>query len=126
EHEPTSTSDPANAASLFIDGERVERLLLQLAPSVQKRKLDHERHPDDLPAELADQPQGCPHRTTGGEEIVDGEHALAGLDRVFVDREFVAPILQLVLHLDGVSRKLASLAHGNEAGVDVMSESPAE
>src|SRR5438094_574267 len=104
----------------------MERVLLQLVPSVQKRKLDHERHSDDLPAELADQPQGCPHRTTGGEEIVDGQHALAGFDRILVDRERVASVLELVFDLDGLARELAELAHGNETGVELMRESPTE
>ena len=31
----------------------MERVLLQLVPAVKKRQLDHERHADDLPAELA-------------------------------------------------------------------------
>src|SRR5437899_11325027 len=94
----------------------MERVLLQLVPSVQKRKLDHERHSDDLPAELADQPQGCPHRTTGGEEIVDGQHALAGFDRILVDRERVASVLELVFDLDGLARALAGPAPANAPG----------
>src|SRR5258705_13434711 len=59
---PTSTSAPASAASLFIDDQRMERGLLQLVPTVKKRELDHERHPDDLSAKQTDQPQGRPHR----------------------------------------------------------------
>src|SRR5882724_12127844 len=61
----TRTRTPANAAILFIGDQRMERGLLQFVPTVKKRELDHERHPHDLPAELADQPQSCPHRTTG-------------------------------------------------------------
>src|SRR5881296_294434 len=125
-HAPTRISAPANAASLFIDDQCVERRLFQLVPTVEKRELDHECHPDDLPAEQADQPQGRPHRTPGGEEVVDGEHPLPRLDRVFVDRERVAAVLELVLDLDRLARKLAGLAHRHEPRLELMRKGSAE
>src|SRR5882724_1960657 len=47
---PTRTSAPANATTLFIDDERMERVLLQLVSAMEERKLDHERYADDLTA----------------------------------------------------------------------------
>src|SRR5215831_183205 len=114
------------ATSLFIDDQRVELGLLQLVSAAEKRELDHEGHPDDLPAELADQPQSRTHRTTGREEVVDREHALAGLDRVRVHCERVAPVLELVLHLDRLARELARLAHRHETRIQLMRERAAQ
>src|SRR5262245_51894200 len=78
DHAPVRASAPRSVPSLFIDDQRMERVLLELVPAVKERELDHECHPHDVAAELADQPQGCPHRTTGGEQIVDCEHTLPG------------------------------------------------
>src|SRR5262250_1177816 len=123
---PARITAPTNATRLFIDDQRVERGLLQLVPAVEKRELDHEGHPDDLPAELADQPQSCPHRTTGREEVIDREHTLAALDPVLVHCERVASVLELVLHLDRLARKLARLAHRHETRLQLMRERAAQ
>src|SRR2546428_11245707 len=125
-HEPTRTSAPARATMLVIDDERMERVLLQLVAAVEKREFDHERHAHDVATELIDQSQRCRHRAAGCEQVVHGEHALPGLDRILVDRERVAAILELVLHLDGLARELAELANGNESRVQLMGERAAD
>src|SRR6185369_9399573 len=98
----------------------MERLLLQLVSALKKCELDHERNPDDLSAELPDEPQGCPHRTTGGEEVVHREHALAGLDRVLVHGERIAAVFELVFDFDGLPRQLAWFANRNEARLQLV------
>src|SRR5690349_181985 len=98
----------------------MERPLLQFVAAVKKCELDHESDPDDFSSELPDQPQGGPHRTTRGEQVVDGEHALPGLDRVFVNGQRITAVLELVLDLDGLARKLAGLAHRNEASPELV------
>src|SRR5437867_5044781 len=123
---PTRTSAPARAAMLVIDDERMERMFLQLVAAVEKREFDHERHAHDVATELIDQSQRCRHRATGCAQVVHGEHALAGLDRVLVDRERVAAVFELVLDLDGLTRELAELANGNEARVQLMGERAAD
>src|SRR5262249_61783364 len=120
DHATTSIRQPASAASLFIDDQRVERGLLQLVSTVQERELDHECHPDDLSPEQADQPQGRPHRTARREEVVDGEHALPRLDRILVDRERVAAILELVLDLDRLAGALDGLAPRHESSLQLL------
>src|SRR5512145_1941307 len=99
-HTPARTNAPATTTSLVIDNQRMERMLLQLIPAVKKRKLDHERHAHDVAAELIDQPERCRHRAAGCEQVVHGEHALPDLDRILVDRQRIAAVLELVLDLD--------------------------
>src|SRR5215831_104323 len=123
---PARIIAPASATPLLIDDQRVERGLLQLVPAAEKRELDHEGDPDDLPAELAYQPQSCRHRTTGREEVIDREHTLAALDPVLVHCECVASVLELVLHLDRLARKLARLAHRHETRLQLMCERAAQ
>src|SRR5437879_11418526 len=119
---PTMTSAPARARILVIDDQRMQRLLLQLVAAVEEGELDHDRDTDDAAAELVDQAQRRRHRAAGREQIVHGEHALPGLDRILVDRERVAAILELVLDLDGLARELAGLANRDEARVQLMGE----
>src|SRR3989442_1102820 len=78
------------------------------------------------PDRLLDEPQSRRHRSPGGEEIVDDEHALARGDGVLVHGQGVPPILQLVLDLDGLGGKLPQLADGDEARAELMSEGTAE
>src|ERR671931_1415409 len=98
-----------------IHDQRVQRVVLELLASLEKRELDHERHADHLAPELLDEAQGGRHGTAGREEIVDREHALARSDRILVDGQRVASVLELVLDLDRLAGELAELANGHEA-----------
>src|SRR5689334_5399633 len=89
--------------TLFIHDKRMQRIVLQLVPALQKGELDHERHPDHLAAELFHQPQRRGHGPAGGQQIVDGEHALPRPDAILVNGQRVAAVLQLVLDLDGLA-----------------------
>src|SRR5205823_4904724 len=72
--------DPHRDASLVVDDEGMERVVLQLAATMEERELDQERHADDVAPELLDQPERRGHRAARGEQVVDGEHALARPD----------------------------------------------
>src|SRR5437667_8293521 len=105
---------PTCDASSVVDDEGMEREALELLAAVKERKLDQERHADDVAPELLDQPERRGHRAARGEQVIAGEYALARLDRVLVDGERVAPVLELVLDLDGLARELTELPHGDE------------
>src|SRR5947199_5591848 len=118
--------DPHRDASLVVDDEGMERVVLQLAATMEERELDQERHADDVAPELLDQPERRGHRAARGEQVIDGEYALPRLDRVLVDGERVAPVLELVLDLDGLARELTELPHGDETRAQLVGERPAE
>src|SRR5207245_1670937 len=46
--------------------------------------------------------------------------------RLLVDRERVAPVLELVLDLDGLARQLAELPHGDQARAELVGERTTE
>src|SRR2546425_9281153 len=92
----------------------------------EERKLDQERDADDMTAALLDESQGRCHRPAGREQIVDGQHTLAGPDGVFVHRQSVATVLELVFHLDRFPGQLAKLAHGDESRTELMRQCPGE
>src|SRR5437773_12327824 len=117
---------PTCDASSVVDDEGMEREALELVAAVEEGELDQERHADDVAPELLDQPERRGHRAARGEQVVDGEHALARPDRVLVDGERVASVLELVLDLDGLAWELAELPHGDEACAELVGERPAE
>src|SRR2546425_9619534 len=117
---------PTCDASSVVDDEGMEREALELVAAVEEGELDQERHADDVAPELLDQPERRGHRAARGEQVIDGEYALPRLDRVLVDGERVAPVLELVLDLDGLARELAELPHGDETRAQLVGERPAK
>src|SRR5881296_2412812 len=117
---------PTCDASSVVDDEGMEREALELVAAVEEGELDQERHADDVAPELLDQPERRGHRAARGEQVIDGEYALPRLDRVLVDGERVAPVLELVLDLDGLARELTELPHGDETRAQLVGERPAE
>src|SRR3989441_329399 len=117
---------PTCDASSVVDDEGMEREALELVAAVEEGELDQERHADDVAPELLDQPERRGHRAARGEQVIDGEYALPRLDRVLVDGERVAPVLELVLDLDGLARELAELPHGDETRAQLAGERPTE
>src|SRR2546427_1464895 len=117
---------PTCDASSVLDDEGMEREALELVAAVEEGELDQERHADDVAPELLDQPERRGHRAARGEQVIDGEYALRRLDRVLVDGERVAPVLELVLDLDGLARELAELPHGDETRAQLVGERPTE
>src|SRR5262245_27525353 len=79
---------PASATSvgvrmlrpLVVHDQRVHRVGLEFLTTAQEGQLDHEGDADHLAAELPDQAQRGGHGAAGGEQVVDRQHALAGLD----------------------------------------------
>jgi hypothetical protein len=123
DHAATSTRELASAASLFIDDQRVERMLLELVPSVQKRELDHECQPPRYVRRAAGiNRRAAPMLPPVASRSSERQHALTGRNRVLVNGQRVAAVLELVLDLDRLSRQLAELADGNKAGVELMRE----
>ena len=60
-------------------------------------------------------------RTRGaarGEQVVDDQHALPGLDRVPVHLEAVGAVLELVARPDGCRRQFPELPHRHEPGAE--------
>src|SRR5947209_970038 len=117
---------PTCDASSVVDDEGMERKGPELVATVEEGELDQERHADDVPPELLDQAERRGHRAARGEQVVDGEHALPRLDRVLVDGERVAPVLELVLDFDGLARQLAELPHGDQARAELVGERTTE
>src|SRR5262245_5006610 len=72
---------------LLVDDQRIDRVALQPLAALQKGQLDQEGGPDHRSSEALDEPERGRHRPPGGEQVVDGENALAPGDRVLVDRE---------------------------------------
>ena len=77
-------------------------------------------------AELLDQTGGGARRAAGREQIVDDQHALPCLDRVFVDLERVGAVLERVALAHARRRQLARLSHRREAGAEAIGDRRAE
>ena len=68
--------------------EQAEDVVLgEFGAAFQEVQLDGEAQAGDLAAELADELHGGLHGAAGGEQVVDDDDALAGLDGVEMDLE---------------------------------------
>src|SRR5262245_56184311 len=105
-------------SSVLQDDEYV--LALQLAASVQIGELDEERDALDPPAELLDEPDSRPCRSSSRQQIVDNQNALSRLDRILVHFQAVTAVFQLVGGAHRRRRQFAELAHRHEAGTDAI------
>ena len=65
-------------------------------------------------------------RAARGDEIVNEQHRLTGLQRILVDLDDVDAVFQLVLLADGLRRQLALLADGHEAAAKAVGDGAAE
>src|SRR5262249_52527055 len=77
--------------------------------ALQEVQLDEEREADDVALQALDELDRALHRAAGGQEVVDDQDLLAGLDRVAVDLERVRPVFEGVLDGDRLRRQLAEL-----------------
>ncbi len=87
----------------------------QEAAARKRGELDQEARADAGAAGAADQLDAGSGGSAGCDQVVDDEGALAGLDGVGVHLDDVAPVLEGVLDLVRVPRKLPALAHEAEA-----------
>src|SRR6185437_5272504 len=90
-------------AELFVVVQEAEDVvLLKLFAALEEVEFDGEAQACDLAAELADQLDGGLHRAAGGEQVIDDDDALAGLNGVEMDLERVAAVLEVVGHACGL------------------------
>src|SRR5205807_7661245 len=87
---------------------------VQFFAAVEESELDGKGGAFDSPAELLDE-FGCgAGRTTGGEQVVANDYALAGLDGVFVDFERVRAVFEGIGDADCLGGELFGLSNMNE------------
>jgi hypothetical protein len=89
-------------------------------------EFDSEGEAGYFSSELLDEFDGGFHGAASGEEVVDENDALAGLDCVGVDLEGVRAVLEVVSDANGGARKLFGFTHRYEAGVEAVGEGGAE
>ena len=111
------------ADALLVVVEEAEDVVVREArASVEEVELDGESQADDFSAQLFDELDGGLHGAAGGEEVVDEDDALAGLDGVEMDFEGVGAVFQIVRDASDGGGKLFRLAYGDEAGIEAVSE----
>ena len=67
------------------------------------RQVDDEGRADDLGTQPAQQLDRGLRRAAGGDQIVDQQHGLAGLQRILVDLDDVDAVFELVVLADGLA-----------------------
>ena len=113
--------------SLFVIVQEAENVVLpELGSAFEEVEFDGEADAGDFAAELANELDGGLHGAAGGEEIVDDNDALAGLDGVEVDFEGVGAVFQVVVDAGDGGGELFGLADGDEARVEAVGERRAE
>src|SRR5581483_6169319 len=117
---PAWSRDTPTVQRLFgVVAEQGEDLVRRQPPSpAQEGELDDEPAADDLSAAAGDQLERRRRRAAGGEQVVDQEHAMLRPERVAVDLERVATVLELVARGVGLVRQLARLAHDGHPGAE--------
>src|ERR1700710_625777 len=91
---------------LVVVQEAEDVVFLEFGSAFEEVELDGEAQADNLSAELADELHGGLHGAAGGEQVVDDENALAGLDGVEVDLEGVGAVFQVVVHASSLRGQL--------------------
>src|SRR3989442_13061535 len=84
------------ASGALVVDEREHLDALEATATAQEGELDHEGAGDHLAAAALYQLDRRRGRAAGGEEGVDDQHPVAGADRVGVDLESVAAVLERV------------------------------
>jgi hypothetical protein len=113
--------------SLLVVVEQAEDVVVfEAVAAFEEVEFDGEGEAGDLAAQLLDELYRCFHGAAGGEEIVDEDDALAGLDGIHMDLEGVGTVLEVVGDSGHWGGKLARLAHRNEAGIEAVREGGAE
>jgi len=101
-------------------------VILEAIATFEEIEFHGEREAGNFSAELLHEFYGCFHGAAGGEEVVDEDDALAGLNCVIVNLEGVGAIFEVVGDTGDGSGELARLAHGDESGVEAVGEGGAE
>jgi len=94
--------------------------------AVEEREIDEHGDADDVGVERFDEFTASLHGSAGGEEIVNEQHALAGVDGVEMNLDAVAAVFEVVGRAGGFGGELAGLADGDEAGGEGLRDGGAE
>src|SRR6201999_1624879 len=107
---------------LVVVKEGEDVVLREAGAAFEEVELDGDGDAGDDAAEALDELDRGLHGAAAGEQVVDVDDALAGLDGALVNLWRVAAVLEVVL--DGFSGRgeFAGLADGNEAGVEAVGE----
>ena len=95
---------------------------LELRRAVEEPELDQEREADDPGPEVLDQLHGRGGRPPGGEDVVDDQHPVPGLEGVLVDLDGLGPVLELVRDRATGRRQLPGLPRRDEPGPEVVGD----
>jgi hypothetical protein len=114
------------ALLLVVVEEAEDVVFLEAISAFEEVEFYGEGEAGDFTAELLDELYGGLHGAAGGEEVVDEDDALAGLDGVHVDLQGVGAVLEVVGDAGDGGGELARLAHGDEAGVEAVGEGGSE
>src|SRR5438552_12815248 len=107
-----ATSPPALSKSMFmlIPDQAPYLVRLQALAAGEEVQLDQHPAAGDLAAGLRNQLAAGLERAAGGQQVVDQEHAGAGLEAVDVHVQLGLAIFEVVLQLVSLIGKLARLA----------------
>src|SRR2546428_5893947 len=110
----------------IVSDQREDLAIPEPAPAVEERELDDEAAADHAATAAPHQLDRGGGRAAGGEQVVDDEHAMVATDRVVVDLERVAAVLELVARGIGLERELAGLPHQHDAGAEAVRDRGAD
>src|SRR4029450_783347 len=105
-----------------VPDEAEELIALDQLSALEELELDQGGDADDLAAEAFHQAGRGPGGAAGGEHVVDDQDPLAGHDGVGVQLQGGGVVLQRVLLGLDLVGQLAGLAHGDEAGAEVVGD----
>src|SRR4029434_7517102 len=95
--------------ALIVPDQGLDRVATKSVPALEESQLDQEGRPHHLTPQPLHEAEGGRHGAPGGQEIVHHQHRLARPDGVLVNRQHVAPVLELVRLLDGGTAQAGSL-----------------
>jgi len=90
--------------------------------SAQAFKLDDESRRPDVGADLTEQGQGTAGCATGGEQIVEDDHSLTGLDGIGLQLDRIRAVFQIVGVGDCLTGKLPGFPRHHEAASQLQGQ----
>src|SRR2546425_10821100 len=100
-------SRPGWGVTGSIHDQRTHRVLLELFAAMEKTQFDKKRNLQDVSAKSLDQSCCGGGSPTGGEQVINQQHATARLERIHVDRHSGGPKFQPRFPFVGLIRKVA-------------------
>src|SRR5262249_14600896 len=108
--------------SFVVVQEREHLCIGKLLAAIEEVELHHESHARDFGAQGFRQLDAGVSRAASGQQVVDNDHPLPRLDRIFVNLQRVDAILQLVTPFHRLGREFVGLADRNEAGIQAVGQ----